>query len=463
MEAIQTTALGKRAVNREIWSLIIPLVLENALQIFAGLVTAAMVGRLLSADISAQGISGRLVNIVWCLFKGIGLGATVIVAGHWSTGENQRCRHTIEQTYLAVLPISFACVALTVFFPHAILRFFTSDQQILQAAVHYIRVACWSFPFTAIILTNTAAFNGQGNTKTPMLISGFFNIVNIVAGYLLIFGGLGLRGMGLLGAAWGTLISQAAGAALGLLLLYAPGGLYGLTKRLKKRLQIDWDELKAVFSVGIPAAFESLFWQFSAVLLSKMILTYGSDTFAAYQLGLQIEMFCDVLSGGFIIAATTLATKAITRCDPSLYKTYYRQLMKMATFVLTWGTVVLIAGSGVFMRLLTDKQAIQDIGARYVFLMGFCQLPQVLNKVFGGFIRAAGHKKMPMIVAGAGIWGIRVPLGILVTWVLHVDITWLWIAFLLDNMIRLVINLVYFRRKRVIEAASKPILDGAAL
>ena len=453
MEGVQNTALEKRAVNSEIWHLIIPLVLENALQIFAGLVTAALVGRLLSTDISAQGISSRLVGIVWCLFKGIGLGATVVVAGHWGIGENNKCRHTIEQTYLAVLPISIVCVAIAVFFPQGILRFFTDDKQILVSAAQYMRVAAWSFPFTAIILTNTAAFNGQGNTKTPMLVAGFFNLVNVVAGYILIFGGLGIQPMGLLGAAWGTLISQAAGAVLGLVLLYTPGGLYGLTKRLDKKLRIDWAELKAVFSTGIPAAFESLFWQFSAVLLSKMILTYGSDTFAAYQLGLQMEMFCDVPSGGFIVAGTTLAVKAISHRDPPLFKMYYRQLMKMALCVLTWGTLILITGSGFFMRVLTDKQTIQEIGARYVFLMGFCQLPQVLNKVYGGFMRAAGHKNMPMIVAGIGIWGIRVPLGILVTWVLHVDITWLWIAFLLDNMIRLIINLIYFRHKRIIDAA----------
>ena len=65
---------GKKVIKRDIYQIIIPMILENILQISANLVITAMVGRLLANDISAQGICIRITDTLWCFYKGVAIG-----------------------------------------------------------------------------------------------------------------------------------------------------------------------------------------------------------------------------------------------------------------------------------------------------------------------------------------------------------------------------------------------------
>ena len=76
------------------------MILENILQISANLVITAMVGRLLANDISAQGICIRITDTLWCFYKGVAIGATVLIARAYGAGRHQDCRKIAEQTIL---------------------------------------------------------------------------------------------------------------------------------------------------------------------------------------------------------------------------------------------------------------------------------------------------------------------------------------------------------------------------
>ena len=91
--------MDKKQVNRDIFRMVLPIVIENVLQMLAGLVTTAMIGRLLADDIAAQGIGNRINNTFWALFKGVGIGATVIVAMRYGQQKFHMCRRTVEQVY----------------------------------------------------------------------------------------------------------------------------------------------------------------------------------------------------------------------------------------------------------------------------------------------------------------------------------------------------------------------------
>ena len=69
---------NKKDVSRQIYRMLIPMILENVLTTSASLVTTAMVGRLTALEISAQGVGGRITNTYLSLFKGLAIGVTVV-------------------------------------------------------------------------------------------------------------------------------------------------------------------------------------------------------------------------------------------------------------------------------------------------------------------------------------------------------------------------------------------------
>ena len=297
--------------------------------------------------------------------------------------------------------------------------------------------------------TVTAAFQGHGNTKTPMYISIFVNIINVIVGYSLIYGKFGFPKLSLAGAGIALLISQTAGALLGLFLLYNKrNGLFS-TFANSSMFKFDLTLIKEVYSIGIPAGFESMFWQLSAVLMSKIILSYGEVTFAAYQLGLQAELLSEMPAVGVGIASTSLTAIAIGKKDDQLLKAYTRQLIRTTTVISAFSALLIIIFPGTFMNFFTNNAEIKAIGINYLIVMGFIQIPQNLSKVLYGAIRSAGYKNIPMIISFSGIWLIRVPLAFLFAYVLKLDIIFVWLCMAIDQIAKCTISSIIFKVKKV--------------
>ena len=450
--------MDKKQVNRDIFRMVLPIVIENVLQMLAGLVTTAMIGRLLADDIAAQGIGNRINNTFWALFKGVGIGATVIVAMRYGQQKFHMCRRTVEQVYLTALPLAFCFVAFTLLFPEKVIALFTSDPVLVETARGYMRIVIFAVHFMALSSINAAAYNGHGNTKTPMYIAFLMNGINIVLGFILIFGPGPFPRLGLIGAGISTAVSWAVGGLTGLFLLYAQGGYFGNEVHGFKFFSLDAGLLKEVYKTGIPAACENVFWQLSAIVLSNVVLEYGSAYFAAYNMGLQAEMICEMPGIGFTTAATSLTAQAIGMGDDALYRLYFKQMRKFSFFTGLFASIALFTFAGGFMKVLTDKAEIQQIGQVYVFIMGFAQIPQDLAKVYNGTIRSAGYRNVPMIISFIGIWCVRVPIALVCGKLLHLDVTFIWMAIALDQIVRILINMTVFHKKKVLEVVA----DGRA-
>ncbi len=442
--------VDQKAISRDIFRLMIPVVLENILQMLAGLVTTAMIGRLLPVDISAQGIGMRVYNINWAFFKGIAMGATVVIALSFGEGRASRCKHLVQQAFMTAVPLGLLFSAGVFLTRSWIAGFMTAETDLIIKSADFLGIAAWSFPFSAICCMTTATFNGHGNTKTPMMIAGFINLVNIVVGYLFIFGAFGCPKLGLMGAALATLLSQMAGAIAGLVLLFSPKrGFLASVGAEYSWGHLDPKGVWEIYTTGVPASVENLLWQFSAVLISKIILSYGSVYFAAYQMGLQAESIAEMPALGFVTAATTLSATAIGKRDDQLFRAYRKQMVKIATGFSLFSGVALLVCAKPFMYLLTSSPEVRAIGFWYVFFMGFAQLPQNVAKIYHGVVRSAGYKNVPMVICFIGIWLIRVPLCILIGWVLHWDILWIWGAIVLDQTTRYLTSMVFYRIKKV--------------
>lgn len=443
-----------RQIRREIYGLILPSAVQNILEIGVGVLTTAIIGRLMADDISAKGICERIVQFDWALFRGLGTGAMLLFAHAYGAGLLRKCREIAGQAYLICIPLSLVFVAVVWAFPRPLLELMADEEPVLIRAVPYVRMLVLSSPFTALMSVNTAVFNGRGDTKTPMLIAVAMNAVNVAGCYLLVFGVGSFQGFGLMGSAVSVIVSKGLASVIGLWLIYGRRGCFPLERGKKEhRLHLDTAVAAEVFAGGLPVAAETLFWQFSTIVVSRAIFSYGSNTYAAYLLGLQAEQLLQAPAFGFSVASMTLCSFAIAKRDDRLYRNYIQQLIIMAGVVALVTTPVLWFGSSQFLRLLTDKLYLVPIGAGYVSMMAIGQPAQTVAPVLNGMLRAANHKKVPMISTASGIWLVRVPIIILTAFVFHGSISIVWFAIAIDQVFRLAISSAFFLKYKVQNAA----------
>lgn len=442
-----------RVIIKQMLFLIIPVMLENIFQMSAGLISSAMIGRLDPSLISAQGVSSRITGVIFALFRGISVGATVVMAHYRGKGDYEKSKRAFEQTVITGCLIAVFFILVFFLYSSEILLFFTDNDDILINAEKYLKIIIFTAPFLMIMSVVTSAFQAHGNTRIPMYIAIIMNIINVIIGYLLIFGKYGFPKLSLLGAAIALLISQCISALLGLYLLYNKrGGLFStIITKGRELFKIDLEIMKSVYSTGIPAAFEYMFWQFSSIIMSKAILTYGEVTFAAYQLGLQAELLLEMPAIGVGVVATSMAANAIGKKDGALLKIYTRQLVTISTAISLFSSMLIILSPGVFMGFFTDNTEIKAIGINYLIVMGFIQTPQNLLKVFNGIIRSAGYKNIPMVISFIGIWLVRVPMALIFTYVLKLNVTFIWLLMAADQIFKFIASAIIFKVKKVNE------------
>ena len=443
------TTYSRKEIRKEIFALILPIIMENIFQVSASLVTVAMIGRLSPLDISAQGIVMRITETLNSLFRGVAIGSTVYIAKAYGAKSMDQCFKVFKQTLISAVPMAILFGSVLFALPTQFLRILTDSSELLTVGAGYMRLTVMGLPFVAIMALVTSAFQGHSNTKTPMMIAMLVNISNIVLGYILIFGVGGIGGFGIYGAAAALTMAQAIGAITGLVLLFkGPYKVFSAEQLKEKIFHYDWKCIKDVYSTGIPAAIENFFWQFSAIIMSRAILTYGEVSFSAYQIGLQAESISGMATFGFGVAATTLSAKAIGMRDADLFRSYFKEDVWLCTVISIFTSLSLILMPGIFMSMMTNNADIQKIGIVYVFIMGFIQIPQNLSGILSKTLLASGYKNTPMIVSFVGI-----PLALLVTYVLKWDVFFIWLCIALDQIARFIINVCIMKRKKVLQTA----------
>lgn len=437
-----------KIINKKIYSMILPVALESTLQMVAGLVIMGMIGRIDAISVSALGVSMRITQMVWALFKGITIGASIYVAQYYGAKEYSKMKHIMQQTILSsILIVVFLQAAIYIYAPQ-LLGIFDPGPQLLERAITYIRTVSFGLPFLAIMLVVGGMLQGMGNGKTPMMITMIMNIVNIIIGYVLIFGKFGFSPMGVKGAAIATALSQFTAAILGLYVLMNKNGV--LHSYLNKTFfTIDKKKIRDIYKVGLPSSMESMFWQLTAIILTRAILTYGETAFAAHQLGLQAESISYMPAAGFSVAATSFIGQALGAKDKELAKIYLNQIIKGALYLTTISVIILVFFPKAVMSLLTDDAEIIRLGSIYLILMGLVQLPQNASGVLMGAMRGAGYTNIPMIVAGTGLWGIRVPSTLAMVYLFKFPIISIWIVMSIDMVFRFILNLILYKKRNI--------------
>lgn len=445
------TLLNIREVNRKIVTMLVPITVENLLQMVAGIVTMGMIGRIDALSISALGISMRITQIIWALFRGITIGATVYVAQYYGAGKLDKVKHVIKQTLFSSI-IVVAVLQLIVYTQASkLLMIFNPQAELLKLATEYIRIVSLGLPFLAVMQVIGGILQGMGNARTPMFITMTMNLVNLTVGYTIIFGKLGFSPLGVRGAAVATVVSQSVAAALGLFILFGRNGiLRGCLN--KKLLSFDKEQIAAVYRVGLPTSMESIFWQLAAVILTRTMLTFGETAFAAYQLGLQAESISFMPAAGFSVVATALIGQALGAENKALARLYLRQILKGALAITAVNTVILTCFPKAVMSLLTNNKEIIVLSAIYLFLMGIFQIPQTTTGVLSGAMRGTGYTKVPMLVAGMGLWGVRVPFSLLMTYAFKGTVVSIWVVMCIDLIFRFVVCNILYRKKNIYES-----------
>jgi putative MATE family efflux protein len=276
-----------------------PLMLSQLFQQLYNAADSFIVGRFLGKEaLAGAASSGTLIFLLVSFFSGAALGAGVVVARYFGSGDYDKVSRAIH-TNIALGLVSGA--ALTIFgvaMCSTILRWLGTAESVMPQSTSYL-----SFYFAGV-LANVMynIFNGildaLGDARHPLYYLIFSSCLNIVLDLLFV----GVFGWGVWSAAVATVISQLASALLCLRHLMQKGAVYEVRFR---DVRFHSDMLRQIIKYGLPTGVQYSVIAFANVLVQANINSFGADAMAACGSYFKIESFVFVPITSFSMALTT--------------------------------------------------------------------------------------------------------------------------------------------------------------
>lgn len=393
--------------NRDLRKLLIPLMLEQLLNCFMGMIDTIMVSNVGSAAISAVSLVDSINVLVIQAFAALAAGGAIVCAHFIGSRDKKGANLAARQVLLSVTIISVIITVFCFVFKTPLLKliFGSVEKSVMAASETYFFYTTLSFPFIALYDCGASIFRAQENTRCPMVISVISNVLNVAGNAWMIWG----LHMGVAGAAIATLISRIFCAVTVLYFLRRPKQEIVVRDYLK--IRPDFKMVKKILAIGIPSGVENGMFQFGKLAIQSTVSTLGTVAIAAQAMTATLEALSGMAAAGVGIGLMTVVGQCIGagRKDEAVY--YIKKLSVIGEVVIVVCSIVVFA----ITKPVTILGGMEAQSAKMCFTMMLAVTivkPLVWTASFipAYGLRAAGDVKFSMLVSALSMWIFRVSL-----------------------------------------------------
>ena len=428
-----------------------PSITEQILEMMVGMVSVMFMGRIGTYAVAAIGMVNMLMGFMQTVFSGLSIGTTVVIARVTGEGNKEEAKRALIQSgYMAILVGVLLAAAGRVFSFHILKLFFGgTEPEVFKAGISYFNIVLFNLPFLVLDIIVSGAMRGAGDTKTPMVITGGVNILNILLNTVLIFGipALHIPAFGITGSAIAVTVSRIIGVTVRILVLYNRKGLK-LNLSLKEDYKIRPDMMKRIINIGVPGFMEQAVMQGGFLVLQIIIVSMGTVAMAAYQIGININALAFFPIFGFAIANTTLIGQSLGEKNYEKAETYAYDGLKITMAVgFVIGILMVIFAKRLAGLYSSDPLVIRE-SVGIVCTFGLIEpLLAVLN-LCSATLKAAGDIKYVMITSFVGLWTFRVLLSFVLAKWAGIGLTAVMIGIFFDFSSRSAMYLVRMNKSK---------------
>lgn len=432
------------SLRAEVWRIAWPSVLTFSLMTTNSILDRMFVGQLGRDAMAAAGVGGQINFLLVSLSMAITVGTTALVARFTGAEEPESVVRATGQSLALGLLSGLLCM-MAVFIG-------------LGPLLHAMGIApgaqaqCRAFLYAALpgtipmFLANVlgAAFRGLGDTRTPLKVMLWVNVVHIAGDWTLMLGNLGSPRLGLVGG--GIAMTASNVAALG---VYGP-----LMRRSPLRHATDWRHFRLmvgwaqrVLRIGLPAGFTGLLRVTSLMGFTGILARTAEKTnaVAALPIGMTAESIAFMPGFGFSVAASALVGQALGARDPDRAERYGWMASWQAAGIMSAMGLLFFVAAEPFARLFTSDPQVLPLAVRYLQIMAISEPMLAFGVVLTGALQGAGETVKPTILTAISFWVFRQPLAWLLALHFGYNTVGAWVAMAASTVLGGVMTILLFR------------------
>lgn len=400
-----------------------PILLGTFFQQLYNTVDAMVVGKFVGkvALAAVGGATGNLINLLVGFFVGLSSGATVILSQFWGARQTDGVQRAVHTAAAMALLGGALLMGIGLLFSEQLLTLMGTPAEVMPGAVTYIRIYFLGTIPMMIYNIGSGLLRAVGDSRRPLLFLVASCMTNIVLDVLFVLG----MNMGVAGAAYATILSEAVSAVLVVLTLMRSTLPYRLHLR---KIRLDMPLLGQILRIGFPAGLQSVLYSISNVIIQVSVNGFGTDVLAAWTAYGKMDGLFWMTSSAFGVAITTFAGQNF---GAKQYDRMRRGVMvclgMAAVATLLLSATLLSLGGGLF-RLFSSDEAVVAQGLKILHLLVPTYITYLGIEIFAGAVRGAGDSLIPTLMTLAGVCVLRL------IWVLgiapsHHDVTFMLLCY----------------------------------
>ncbi|AJG99684.1 MATE family efflux transporter [Clostridium beijerinckii] len=434
-------------IRKDVLKLAIPIMIEQTFVMLLGTCNTMMAGHIGEQAVSAIGMVDSINNMFISFFAALSVGATVVVAQQIGRNKPKKANETAKQAIVSGILVSLIITLLLWIFRIKLINvlYGSAEELVKIDAKLYLEFTLLTYPFIAIEQIANGILRGCGDTKTPMQITIFMNLINIALGYTLIFGinTLSIPSFGIAGAAVAIAIARLIGTLIIMLVLFRGSKIIKLKNIFP--FKFDMEIQKNIFNIGIPAGMEQVIFNAGKLIVQMFIVTMGTASIAANAISSSIAIMINVPGNSLCLAATTFVGQYVGRNDIKGAKSTLIYLTKFGTICLVSLGLIFIPISKWLASLYTNVPEVINISATLTRSNSIALIAWGISFILSSGLKGAGDTRYTMLTAFIGMWIFRIFAGYILGIVLGIGVLGIWIAMYIDWIVR---GLMYCFRLR---------------
>lgn len=445
--------IGDKAFYKMILMVVIPIIVQNGITNFVGLLDNIMVGRVGTEQMSGVAIVNQLMMVFNISIFGAISGAGIFSAQFFGCRDHKGVRDTFRfKLYASMILLLMGLVILLFFGEELILLYLHGEEAdlALEATLHYgkqyLLVMLLGLPPFCVDQVYASTLRECGETVLPMKSGIAAVVVNLVLNAILIFGMFGFPALGVVGAAIATVISRYVQAAITVAWTHTHRERMLFIKGAYSSLRIPGHLTSKIIIKGTPLMVNEIAWSMGMAMLMQCYSVRGLDVVAGMNISSTITNLFNVV---FIAMGSAISIVVGQKLGAGELEEAQDADTKMIVFTVMSCVVMgglLIVFAPLFPMLYNTTVEVKSLATAFMREGAACM------PIFGFLhatyftLRTGGKTVVTFLFDSVFMWCVSIPVAFILSRYTSVPIVPLYLLCQLVDLIKCVIGFVLVKK-----------------
>lgn len=433
--------LTSGSINRSIFSLAIPMVMELVMESVFVSVNLLIIAKLGEKVLTLVGVTDNYINFAYAVAVGLGIAAATLIARRAGEKDNAGMSKTAHYVILLALIFALLIGGLSSYFADYIVDFLGVKSDIVSQGLSFSRLVFMSIGLVILRLSVNGLFRGVGDADLAMKSLWICHISNIVLAVILVFGVGIIPAFGLMGLAYATVLSRLLAVIYQFFILFSNRTSINILVKFR----IDIPLLMKILRIAFGGLVQYIIPTSSWLIMVKIISTFGTTALAGYIIAQRIASIATMPAWGIgnatgVLTGQNLGAGNYDRAEKTVWRAGAINMTYLIAVALFWQ----LAAEHV-VKIFTTDPDVAYYAVQYIHVVSMAYLLLGFTMVISRALNAAGNIMQVTLLYIIMFYIIQLPLAYLLGIRFQWELKGIFTAIVSSEIILAVLFLLIFK------------------